>query len=343
LPKNMNYFNYIVESKITKKGNIQINIPTFSSYEITKNTVELLLKQKNVDFDILIIDNASEDYKKLIKDFPGINYIVLKENAGGSGAQRIGAEIAMKYNYDYIIFTDNDAVLLVDDALGKMFSRFADDKISAVAPKNIDADNRETLDIIWKRQLPFHYIFVRISFLKRIELFNFYLFLFADDISLTSKIVSNGKMIICGNVFYYHETFKPKIFQNTSFYFYIRGFLLIIFFEKNISASLKIWHSFHLLYKILLCLLFSFQFRDVSYIKTIYLAVKNVINNYEVIDKKIPDNKYALREISPKNLDDVKYKAPTLLNSIFLKRHYKHYSNFNKRFVYFKLQKNKIY
>ena len=101
----MSYLNYIVNSKILKRSDIQINIPTFNSYEITKNTIKNLLKQKGIQFDILLIDNGSDDYKKLIKNFPQINYVVLKENTGSSGAQRIGAELALGNKYEYIIST----------------------------------------------------------------------------------------------------------------------------------------------------------------------------------------------------------------------------------------------
>jgi len=334
----MDYLDYIVESKIIKKSDIQINIPTFNSYETTKNTIKILFKQKDIKFDILFIDNASEDYKKLIKDFPDINYVVLKENTGGSGAQRIGAELALKKGYDYIIFTDNDAILLSETGLQRMFKKLkSDDNIGAVAPKNIEKDNKITKDIIWKKQLPFHYIFVKSSLFKKISLHNFYIFLYSDDTSLTSKIVSNSKLIVCGDIFYYHDVFQAKCIQYTYFYFHLRGLLIIVFRENDINFKLKITHLFNIFYKITLSILRFIQLRDPTFIKIVFSVLVQFVTNYKKIDiSKIPPDKYLLKKIDNKIQGA---KEPTLLNLTFLHKAYCFHSNYYKKDFYYKLEK----
>ena len=219
----MNYLNYINKSKIDKRSNIQINIPTFNSYEITKNTIKNLLKQKGIQFDILLIDNGSDDYKKLIKNFPQINYVVLKENTGSGGAQRIGAELALGNKYKYIIFTDNDAILLDTLGLSKMKKKLdSSSDLVAVVPSHTESFGLSYHKDFYVRNWSFHYLFVKAKAFEKIDLHNFYLFLYCDDSSLTSKLSSLGKILVCGNVKYYHYGFNPKSLLNFYNYFYLR-------------------------------------------------------------------------------------------------------------------------
>ncbi|NMB83857.1 glycosyltransferase [Candidatus Roizmanbacteria bacterium] len=328
-----NYLHLVKKTKIQKKNDIVINIPTYYSYQTTKKTLKLLYKQKGVNFDILIIDNNSNDYYKLSKEFSELNYLVLKYNSGSSGAQRIGIELALKLKYKYIVCTDNDAILLENDGILKLYKKLTSNSdIDCVVPKPIKSNNRK--DLLWNRQLPLHYLFFKSKALEKIELHNFYLFLLTDDISLTSKIVSKGKILIASNTSYYHP-FKPKHLDNVYSYFYIRGLLIIIFLEKGISFKLKIYHSLHLFYRIILCFLYSIELKDVSYLKNLFLAFKNFLTNYKKIDFNIPKNKYCLKETKVK--EHYAYKF-TSLNILFLKKYY-YLDSYHKK-IFLELTKN---
>lgn len=314
-----------------------ISMPTYNSYAITKQTLKRLLRQKEIQFDIVLINNGGEDYKSLMKDFPDINYIVLEKNVGGGGAQRIGAEFALKMGYEFIVMTDNDAILLQSDGLAKLYKKISSDlELGGVAPNHCDSPIKK--DILWKKQLCFHYLFVRCSFLRTIELHNFFIYMVTDDVSFVSKIVSNTNLLICHSIKYYHEAFKPKFLQNYTIYFGIRGFLIILFLEKNISFRLKLYHFFHLFYYPLIAIAHSLILWDVSYIKTIFLSIYNFLTNYQKIDlAAIPKNKYVFAE-SRKPLSEA--VSMTTFNSIFLKREYYWYSNYFKKKQYYRLVKN---
>lgn len=335
----MDYLHYITQSRIVKKSNIQVNIPTYNSYEVTKATIQKLYQQKDITIDVLLIDNNTKDYEKLMKDFPSLNYVLLKDNTGSGGSQRIGIEVALKHEYEYVICTDNDALLLDDYGLSKMYKKITTySGLGCVVPNNIEINFKK--DMLWNRQLPVHYVFVRTEVLKKIELPNFYLFMTTDDVSLVSKIVSNSKLLICSDVLFFHEIFKPKFLSNYSFYFLIRGFLAILFWEKNISLGLKFRHFLHLGYKVLLCITFSIQLWDFSYLRTVGMAVSDFLFRYETIDtSKIPKNKYSFVEHK-----EVFEDAPqmTILNSIFLKKRYYVRSNYHNKNVYYQLERTPV-
>ncbi len=332
-----NFLDYIVKSKINKRSSVQISIPTCNSYGITKQTIARLYKQRGIKFDVLIIDNGNRDYKRLAFDYPKINYVVLKQNTGNSGAQRIGMEIAIKKRYKYIVCSDNDAFLLSDQGLSKLYKRLkSNQNIDCVAANH--CDNLINTDIVCRKQLPFHFLFIKCSFLRKIELHNFYIFLVTEDIAFTSKIISNGKLLLCHDILYYHDAFKPKFLQNFTIYFGVRGFLIILFLEKNISLKLRLYHFLHMFYYPTVALFHSLILKDFSYIKTVFIAIFDFISNYKKINlSSIPINKYVFIE-SKKKLNHA--VSMTTLNSIILKKEYYWYSNYLKKRQYYYLKKN---
>ena len=332
-----NYLYYITKKKLIKKYPILVSIPTCNNCGITRKTLKKIYKQQGIDFDILIIDNNSEDYLKLVQDFPNLNYVLLKENTGNSGAQRIAMELALKHEYKYIVCTDNDAFLTQNDGLKKLYDKLINNASIDCASAN-HCDNLINEDIFCKKQLPFHYLFIKCSFLKKIELHNFYIFLVAEDVAFTSKIVSEGKLLLCHNITYYHDAFKPKFIQNSTIYFGIRGFLIILFYEKNIKFSLKFYHFLHLFYYPALAFCHSLILKDASYLQTVFLAIWNFFINYKKIyAEKIQKNKYALVE-SKKSLPNA--IPMTTFNSLFIRKEYYWYSNYFKKKQFYKLQKN---
>lgn len=351
----MDYLNYIIKSRILKRSDIQINIPTFNSYEITKNTIQKLYNQKNIRFDILLIDNGSDDYEKLIQDFPDINYVLLKENTGSNGAQRIGAELALKNKYEYIIFTDNDAILLDNYGLAKMKENFINRKVVAVVPQNIDLLNIQKKGGKIKELkgfFPLHYFFVRTNVFKKTGLHNFYLFLSGDDVSISSKLLSYGEVILDSNVLFYHPIFKPKNIQNRNIFLTIRSLIIIIFFEKGIKFKWKFRTFLYTSFIFFQAIIHTIKFLDISYIKTLFLILSSFIHGYRDMDKlkellkKIPENKYVLKEINQNDLKEDEasnfINISNLWRLLFIPEKCFIHSNYLKRNIYFILTKNKL-
>jgi len=346
----MNYLNYIVGSKINKRSDIQVNIPTFNGYEVTKNTIYKLQAQKNIKFDILVIDNASEDYKKLQVDFPLINYVVLRENTGGGGAQRIGIEIALKYKYNFIVLTDNDAVLLDNGGLAEMANSFSNADVVGVVPQNIELSSSSTKGIRELRGFfPLHYFFTRVSVLEKTGLHNFYMFLSGDDASITSKLLTAGRVLVNQDVLFYHPVFKPKNIQNKNTFLTTRSLLILIFTENNIAIKWRIRAFLFICALLTQSLIHTIMLRDISYIKTLlYVATSFIygyrnMNKFAEILKRIPENRYVLREVSPTAEDLKKNYSRNLFelkNIIFLPRKSCIYSKYEGRHIYFLLTRS---
>ena len=346
MKKTLKFINRISKKRIVKRHSIQINIPTFNSYQ-TKKIITILKHQQNISFDILLIDNNSLDYKKLIKDFPDINYVVLNDNYGGGGAQRIGAELALKYKYQYIVFSDNDAILMDKYGLSKLKKKLDSDKnLLAALPKNIEYFVNKKNDFYTDR-CPFHFFIVRTVVFNKIDLHNFYLYLFSDDISLSYKISTIGKILICADVEYYHNAFTPKILTNFYNYFSLRGFLIIIFKEKDIALRYKFQCLLMFFSRLLRIAVKSIIFMDLSYLKTFFLSVIGFIFENKNLIKHIPKNKYILKEIKENKLSKniLKNALNITINSrtkhyfelFFLAKYCYIWNNYKRKKIYFEL------
>lgn len=93
--------------------NILSVILNWNEIECTKRCIKSLLSQKYAAFilKILVIDNNSEDnpFKELSNEFPDIEIIISKKNLGVAGGRNVGIAYAIKRNFDFILFIDNDA------------------------------------------------------------------------------------------------------------------------------------------------------------------------------------------------------------------------------------------
>jgi len=92
---------------------VSIIVLNFNQKEYTINCVESLLKQSFKDFEIIIIDNFSNDnsYELFIDNFknnPKIKIFKTNENRGYAGGNNFGVE---KANGDYIAILNNDTVV----------------------------------------------------------------------------------------------------------------------------------------------------------------------------------------------------------------------------------------
>ncbi|MBU1132069.1 glycosyltransferase [Patescibacteria group bacterium] len=337
----MSILDYIVKADIEKKSDIVIIIPTFCSAEITSRLIPVLREQTGIDFDILIVDNASEDYLSLKKNFPEINYVLSSENTGVCGAVSLGMELARQNGYEFFILSDNDSIILGNDSLSRMHQRLKENAdIDVVLPKLIETDNSISTDKLSTRASVYHYFFARTSILDKITPVNPNYFLLIDDYALTLKAISCGKVLICGDVFYYHITFKPKYWQNFCMYLFMRNLLILVFLETDIKFRYRPKQFLHFIFKVVLCFLLSVRMRDFSYVKTAGFAVRDFLFRLENIDfSHIPANKYSVREISADEADNPR---PNSNWANLFGNCYKIHSNYYDTDNYYKLEKQKL-
>lgn len=93
-----------------EKKLISIMLLTWNAKEITADCLESIKKQTFKDYEVILIDNASEDdsSKYLKKKFPFVKIVQNKENLGYAGGHNSGIKKAIG---DYFLILNNDVVL----------------------------------------------------------------------------------------------------------------------------------------------------------------------------------------------------------------------------------------
>jgi GT2 family glycosyltransferase len=76
----------------------------------TRNCINSLSNSTFVNFDIILIDNASEDGsgEKLRDEFNKLLYFQARKNSGFTGGNNLGIHFALENQYDYIMMLNND-------------------------------------------------------------------------------------------------------------------------------------------------------------------------------------------------------------------------------------------
>lgn len=94
------------------KSLVSVILPSFNSCEYIAKTIESVLDQSYKNFELIIIDDASNDSSvRIIKSYKNVDervkLIELRENKGQAFARNKGIEVA---NGDYITFIDSDDI-----------------------------------------------------------------------------------------------------------------------------------------------------------------------------------------------------------------------------------------
>jgi len=86
-------------------------IPCFNSYGTISSTLDSLVNQTYADFEVILIDDASDDYLELLSIIENYNnllkIVVLRNNINKNGAYSRNQGI-LKSNGDYVAFLDSD-------------------------------------------------------------------------------------------------------------------------------------------------------------------------------------------------------------------------------------------
>lgn len=117
-----------------------IIILVWNDYENTKATIDSVLKSEGVDYDILVVDNASTDgcIEKLREDYgsyDNISFLMNKENWGYAEGNNIALRYCMKMNYEYFFILNNDVIFDSPSCIHDLQHTLKeDDKIGIIAP-----------------------------------------------------------------------------------------------------------------------------------------------------------------------------------------------------------------
>ena len=85
-------------------------IPNYNGMKYLRNCLLSLRRQSVRSFDVLVVDNGSQDgsAEAAAEEFPEVHFLMLGENTGFTGA--VNAGIRESYDREYVILLNNDTI-----------------------------------------------------------------------------------------------------------------------------------------------------------------------------------------------------------------------------------------
>lgn len=231
-----------------KNGQVDVVILSWNRVENTIATLENILSQEDVDIDVWVIDQGSNDetlrsLKKFIASHSIINLIELHQNFGVAGGRNRGMRLG---NGEFIICIDNDAVFDSQTAIKDTVKRFKfDDELAIIGYKikNFYTNIADRPNWVYARQLmekkdeefwatrfcgAGHAI--RRSALEKTNYYDEVLFFYWEELDLSYQVINLGyKIIFFPDVCVLHKV-DPKQrlnWQGDRYYYLVRNALYL--------------------------------------------------------------------------------------------------------------------
>lgn len=214
---------------------VAIILVNWNSFYHTDNCINSLKKVNYKDFDIIVVDNASEDNsgKELKEAHPGIILLESPVNTGFSGGNNTGLKYSIREHYTYSFLLNNDT--FVGPGLLDELSAYMDEHEDAGACQS-KIFYRSNPHILWnggsvynralgitysrrflrregKRQQSIHEVdwltgcafFIRNSVLEKTGLLSGNMFMYYEDVDLSMRIKDKGYRLLFfpGSVVYH--------------------------------------------------------------------------------------------------------------------------------------------
>jgi len=211
-------------------------IPNWNLKDDLKACIDSLLKQAEVEQEIVVVDNGSQDgsVEEIHNRYPEVHLIALTENLGYAGALNLGIMYALENSARYILLLNNDT-LIPEDVLHKLLSVLESDRsIGIVAPKILYNSNRKIVFALGDKrfrwlpvpigygyrkkdrpqfsgQMEFDYVtgcamLVRADVFRKTGLFNEAYFMYFEDADFCYRVREDGYRIVCyGDAVIYHK------------------------------------------------------------------------------------------------------------------------------------------
>lgn len=114
---------------MSKVGIVLVN---YNGAKFQNECVRTLFQMSNHDFEVILVDNASEDnsVQQLKEEFSNIHYLLQDENLGVAEGNNIGIQYSIKLGTEYTLLLNNDTEL--DEELLKELLKYANENTVAV-------------------------------------------------------------------------------------------------------------------------------------------------------------------------------------------------------------------
>ncbi len=305
---------------IKRRSDVCVIMPTCGTAEVTFETIAHLFALHSAHtFDLLLVDNASDDHRAIIPRLRGelgleINHLVMFQNGGSAGGQNAGAKAALAAGYEFLVFSDNDARLQTREGITALIAHL--DQCDVAFPANVERAGR-------RAPLPFgatlHYLAVRGSTLCRIGNIEPFFFLSVDDVEFVMRALSLGLRVEeVAAVEVRHPLRKIALLSNRTAYFIVRNYCFLLA-HSPVSLRFRLRAGAFLTAYVAMKLAHAMQFRDASVIHVLLKAVRDF--HRRRLDQRIPREKFSY-ELAPSPTPQARYFWP-LLNRIFLAKSYR--------------------
>jgi len=133
---------------------VVVIIVNWKKYTITSKCIESVFKCNYSNYEIILVDNESDDSKLSALKRKNITTISNSKNEGFSKANNQGIEYALKTNFDYVLMLNNDTIVksnLIDVLVRTAQAK----KISAIQPLILNHNGQK----IWNGGGKINYFF----------------------------------------------------------------------------------------------------------------------------------------------------------------------------------------
>lgn len=126
---------------------VAIVIVNWNSFDVTSQCLESLKKVEYQRFEVVLVDNGSEDGsgRKLKKVFPYVTLLEINENLGFTGGNNFGIRYALDNKHDLVMLLNNDTIV-TPTFIRVLVDRMVSENLAAVQPKIMFNYDRS---IIW--------------------------------------------------------------------------------------------------------------------------------------------------------------------------------------------------
>lgn len=198
----------------------------WNSYEHTANCIQSLQKCAGEGFDIIVVDNGSQDgsIQKLQQEFDRVIFLPFEINHGFAGGNNRGFQYALEKNYEYVMMLNNDVFVEPNFLFHLVNYMDFHNEAGAIQPKIFfnndrtkvwnggsryasffgwtysknymrkESDLQKTLHAVdWITGCA---LLIRTSILKEIGLLNENFFIYYEDVDLSFRIKKAGYKLI---------------------------------------------------------------------------------------------------------------------------------------------------
>jgi GT2 family glycosyltransferase len=286
-----------------------IALVTFNSSDSVISLLDQILSEKRI-FDILIVDNNSDEthFKKLKKycENNKLTLIKLKENLGCAGGNSIIVEYSLKNNYENIILTEDDVILLQKKTVSRMILESKKNKNTIIHIKYAE---------FMMNSFSLHFTLYPKNLLKQLGCLNVNYFMRSEDFEWGSRIQNlKYPRVVINDLFYSHPIFKkdPPLWL---YYFSIRNGL----YSTKVQGSSYFFKQFFISFIYMLSS-WAFLLKDKN--KKFMLAINYafldfILNKKSSVLNKKRHKQFLEKLYEPQFLNVKKIKIKDLKRSVF--------------------------